>query len=426
MSSKESIRFAGDISVEEVIIVTTRGTIQNVTNQVIGIQIFEDIFSPFISGTLTFKDSLDLTSLLPLVGEEYVKIKVRTPTFETPNGIIDKEFYIYKLSDKELINNATYIYRLHFISTEAIIDANKKLSRPHEGKVSDIVRDVIFMEFGLQYKGKANIEESVNGIKFVSNFWNPYKVIKYASERALNQKNSPSYLFFENRNGLNFVSLESLFANPVYQNFNDSQLGRSFTSTGSTYEDKNNTYSNIFALRVPEGFNYLESLSSGMYASKLISYDLLTKKYMVKNFDALEGFDKYNHLNKYPLLSDKAVRKNNSTIFYSPKYYGNYSNFGDVTDTNMVQRRASLLAQIQNAKIEITVAGRTDYTVGQTVNLTIFKKQPINASESNDSIKDLLLSGNYLIAAIHHFISKESHECIMELVKESLVADISK
>lgn len=423
---KESIRFAGDVSVDEVIIITTRGTIQNVTNQVIGIQLFEDIYSPFLTCTITFKDSLDLSSLLPMIGEEYVQVKIRTPSFESKTGIINKEFYIYKLSDKELINNATYIYRIHCISVEAVVDANKKLSRPHEGKVSDIVRDIVLMDFGLQHKGKANIEETVNGIKFVSNFWNPYKCIKYASDRALNKKNSPSYLFFENRNGLNFVSLDSLFTNPIVQEFNEGHLSRTITNNGSSYEDKNIAYSNIRELRIPDGFNYLESVSSGMYASKIISYDIVTKKYLVKNFDALDGFDKFNHLNKYPIVSDAAVKKNNSTIFISPKYYGNFNNFGDVTDTNMLQRRASFLAQIQNAKIEITVAGRTDYTVGQKVHLTIFKKQPISTTESDGSIIDQILSGNYLIAAIHHFISRDSHECIMELVKESLIADINK
>ena len=416
--AKESIYNAGNVIVEDVTITTATGFTQPVVNQVAGIQIFEDIFSPFITGTIIFYDSLDLTSLFPFTGEETVKIKLRTPSFEGKNMVINQRFYIYKLSDRETINESSVVYKLNFISMEAIYDLNKKISQGFEGRCSDLVSNLVTKSYGLQTDKKLNVEETPNGVKFVSNYWSPTRCIEYISDRSLNKKNSPSYVFFENRNGLNFVSLDSLYTMPVLHKFDQ-----------NNYHDSTDiiqNYRRIERLSIPEGFDYLSGITQGMYASKQVSYDLITKKYSVKNFDMITDFKKNNHLNKFPIISNKVIRKNHSTIFNVPKMYGNFNNYGDVTDSKFSQKRISLLKQLDFYRIQIEVAGRTDYTIGQKVNLTLFKKQPISNAESNTDLIDKVLSGDYLIAAIHHSISREEHVCTMELIKDSLLINLER
>lgn len=423
---KESIHKAGQVIVDDVTITTATGFTQPVLNQVAGIQLFEDIFSPFISGNILFYDSLDLTTLFPFTGEETVRIKIHTPSFEGTSKVIDQTFYVYKLSDRETINNSTIIYRLHFTSIETIVDLNKKISRCFEGKCSDIVTDIIKKGYGLETKKKFNVEPTPNGVKFISNYWSPVKNINYVADRAVNVKNSPSFLFFENRNGINFISLDSLYTAPVMFEFNQNSRSRDFRDDGSTVVNLESDYSNIQNISVPEGFNYMSGISEGLYASKQISYDLVTKKYSVKNFDMLSDFNKNNHLNTFPITSKKVIRKNNSTIFHTPKSYGNFNNFGDVTDSKVLQKRVSLMKQIEQYKIHIEVFGRTDYTVGQRISLTLYKNQPISAGESNVDLIDKVFSGTYIISAINHTFSREEHSCTMEIVKESLLINLDR
>ena len=66
-----SLRFAGDVNINKATLVSSKGVFLNVTAQVLGVRIFEDIFSPFITGVLVLKESFDLQNLLPLIGEEY-------------------------------------------------------------------------------------------------------------------------------------------------------------------------------------------------------------------------------------------------------------------------------------------------------------------------------------------------------------------
>ena len=61
----QTLRFAGDVSISKIRVISQSGFYQDIANQVIGIQIFEDLLSPFITGTLIIKDSLDLINLFP-------------------------------------------------------------------------------------------------------------------------------------------------------------------------------------------------------------------------------------------------------------------------------------------------------------------------------------------------------------------------
>ena len=75
-------------------------------------------------------------------------------------------------------------------------------------------------------------------------------------------------------------------------------------------------------------------------------------------------------------------------------------------------------------KINITVPGRTDYTVGQKIAVVLYRVEP--ASKKDKDLTDKMFSGYYLIAAINHVINKEKHECYMELIKESSQMDMNR
>ena len=93
-STQQAARFAGDVSIDKVRVTTRNGFSQDVSGQVIAIQIFEDIFSPFMTGSIILKESLDLINLMPFAGEEQLELEISTPSLE--NGNIKSTFYIYK------------------------------------------------------------------------------------------------------------------------------------------------------------------------------------------------------------------------------------------------------------------------------------------------------------------------------------------
>ena len=129
--TENKISQAGDVNIEDVTTITSTGFAQNVTAQVMGIEIYEDMFASFITGKLMLKDSQDLTNLFPLIGEESVRIKINTPSLPEKDAY-SGEFFIYKMDDKEKVSEREVIYVLHFISKDAINDMNKKMSKGYD------------------------------------------------------------------------------------------------------------------------------------------------------------------------------------------------------------------------------------------------------------------------------------------------------
>lgn len=424
--SLNSLNFAGDVNVEYARVSSSSGLVQDVTGQVAQIEIFEDLFAPFISGTITLYDAVDLVNFFPFIGEEYLTMRISTPSFTEKNRIIEGEFYLYKMDQRILLNDKSQVYAIHFISKEAIFDLNLKLSKSFQGVCSDIATQIITGVDGLNSKKPIRIEQSSNKIRFVSNFWTPAACLNYLAEVAVSDKNNSSYLFFENRTGFNFTTLNDLYTTDVFQEFIFDNKTRDFNSSEQNLQNPEEGFKRISELRVEKSFDYMNRIETGMYASKLITHDFVSKKYSVKNYSLLKDFANHNHLNKFPVASQKVPVASNALQIHKQKHWGVYTEFSDITNTKYMQQRISLMRQAESFKLQIVVPGRTDYTVGMKVNVVMYKTQPASKEENVEDLIDKVHSGNYLIAAINHVIDREKHECHMELIKDSMIIDLDR
>jgi hypothetical protein len=423
VKSTDTVFRAGHVEIEDVTIYTTRGFAQTITPQVYGIAIFEDIFNPFITGRLFIKDGQDLSNLLPLIGEETVKLTVRTNGLDAADTF-DDEFYIYKLDTKALITERMYGYILHFTSKESIIDTNSKISKSYEGNIKDIVQSICRDEkYGLNTKKQIIFEETKNKIKYISNFWSPVQNIQYLADHAININDSPTFLFFENKYGLNFVSLDYLYTSTyIIQRFSVDNYTSDFT-LNSSKRNIDKDFQRILKISPQSSYDYFTALKSGMYGSELITYDILTHQYTHVAY--APKFEDHSHLNEHALWTENKYASAQSVIMHGKSYYNNYENYDDVTNNKIIQKRKSLISQAEASKITITVHGNTAYSAGMRVYLDIPKRTQFSKTDTADDLQDKLVSGIYLIAALNHNIDRESHECTMELIKDSYLVDLN-
>lgn len=426
MESSQKLRFAGEYNLNRVQIINSKGLFQDITDQVLAIQLYEDIFSPVITGSISIKESLDLVNLLPFIGEEYVDLDITTPSLGETDLAIKGKFYIYKMNDREMAGDRAAVYQLQFISQEAIVDRNKRLSRAFADKISKLVEPLLKdPTVGLETKKNVYVEETINNIKYVSTFWSPITNIQYLVEHAANMNKTPNFVFFENRDGFYFTSLEALYSNgTVKQEFVMDKYTRDQVSNAGDVRNVEEDYKRILDISIPVSFDYIERLSNGMLGSKMLSYDVTKKTYTTKNYSMFDRFKEQKHLNPNAINSDKAIYRWNSLIMNYPTNYGLFNGYGDVTAFKTHQERTSLMQLAESNRIQITVPGRTDYTVGQKVKVTLNKTEP--ASKKDTDTTDYMHSGHYLIAALNHRIDREKHECHMELIKESSLMDMNK
>lgn len=429
--SSGELRQAGDVNIGYVRITSmANNTYFNIKNQVITIQIYEDMFSPFMTGSLIIKDSLDLINALPFSGMEYLEMEVFTPTLDTElkdQAIIKGKFYIYKITEREYIAEKNLVYQLHFISSEAVQDLSNYSSRAFEGKISDIAAKLIKQTPGLESDKALVIEPTKNNTKFISNYWSPIKCINFLLQQAVTPNNSTTYNFFENRAGFNFVSLDYLNDMKPYQEFVYGTTKDDIESGGGSHRNLTRDYKKVLELSVPSGFDYIDRIRSGTYASRMIAHDMTTKRYKTINYDYLKKFgeEKETRLNKFPITTENVLAKVNATIMVDEIANQVFSGYGDVSNYKVQQDRVSRMKQAEANKVTITVKGRTDYTVGMKINLTVYTPKPTRETDTAEDTIDKVHSGNYLISAINHVIDKEKHECFMEIIKDSLIFDLN-
>ena len=420
----ESIRFAGDVNIRRLDVVSSENYKVDMTNQLIGMEIYEDMFSPFTTMAITVRESQDFINALPLRGEEIVNLEIATPTFEKDDQVFKGKYYIYKITDRQTLTDRNVVYTMFCISYEALVDLNMKQSKAYRGNVADIVKDLIGNE-GLSTSKKYNIEPTKNSTKYVSNFWSPVKNLNYLSTVAQNNDGSASYLFFENRSGFNFVSLDNLYKQNTFQKFIKDNYSRDLEGTTSI-RNLNRDYQRILDFKVRVPFDALKFTNSGAYASRIYAYDLVKKKYFAKDYNALAEFDKTTHLNKKALYTDMKPVSPANMIFNEIRHYSSHNGFPDTSNVAHQQQRNSKLKILRSCVVEVNVFGRTDYTVGQKIYLELPKPTVITDKDQANTDKksgfiDNTYSGNYIVTAVNHIISRDKHTCILELSKDSMI-----
>lgn len=255
----EQLTRPGSCNIHSASIINAKGEQIDVTKLIIQIDLYEDIMSPFVSGSVTLSDANSMAEALPLIGEELFVLDIETPYLterESKFSRTKKQFFIYKMASRENATLKNVLYTLHFVSIEAFIDVNTKISQTFRGNISDIVTKLIKQSPGLGTSKEAIIERSTNNEIFTSNFWTPTQSIYYLTGRANNVINNPSFVFFENNEGFIFMSLDTLLSAQPTTSFVKSQKMREAKGSFSNDEE----YEKILDMSTPVMYDYFERL----------------------------------------------------------------------------------------------------------------------------------------------------------------------
>lgn len=425
---QESFRFTGDVNVRKMIITSSSGYEVNVVNQLIGVEIYEDLFAPFITMAVSLRESQDFINALPIKGEEILDIELATPKFERDDLIFKGKFYIYKLSGRNTFVERNSTYTMFCVSIEALNDLNVKHSKAYKGNIAEIASSIIRSD-GLNTSKGVTVEPTKNSTKFVSNFWSPVKNLNFLTTNAVSRDdNRATYTFFENRKGFNFVSLDYLYKQQYYQAFIDDDYVRDIDQREKAFRNYDREYQRILSLKVQTSFDAMAYMNKGAYASKLFAHDIVRKKYLAKDYNYMAEFPNITHLNKTPLYTEAKPVSSNNFVYNEFRHFVAHDGYPDTSNVSVMQSRSAAMQILRSSCIQISVFGRTDYTVGQKVYVKTYKPAPVSKKDvldnfTRESPLDGTLSGFYLITAINHVINRESHTCMMELCKDSFVRD---
>lgn len=418
--SEEKVIQAGSYDLKFVDILKANGESVNVREQIDSITIYEDMYSPFITGKLTFRDTFDLPSILGRSGRDLVRFHITTPIVIDETLDIKGTYFIYKAGERELVRDRTQMYNLHFISIESLFDINSQISRRFAGSADELVKKIC-SEY-LSTTKKIETDPSIEQLRYVSNFWSPTKNLEFLSQHARTGSGDTSFLFFENRDGFVFKTISSLAAQPILQSFfaSDYSIDVEANSTsmrlGEVTRNPVKDYRVIHgSYRVKTMYDYMGAQQAGAIASKMTTYDIVKKKIDLPEYRmSISGI-----LNENSLFRPDVINSTNPVRMHMMKHFSSNAHQNNSTNSGFAQQRVAEMHMLNSSRIEIDVYGRTDYTVGKKVFLGVNATKPIDRTTDIADTEDTNYSGNYLITAIRHVFDRTSHISTIELSKES-------
>jgi len=388
------------------------------------LNIFDSVLVPCMSGNILLKDAVGLSNKLKFDGSEFIEIDIsKDKEFSGTN--IKKTFRIYKQSDKSNINQTTEAYVLHFVSEEMIYSEQQKISQAYNGAYSNIASSVL-LDYLKVPKNKISIVETTKGIhSVVVPLLSPIDTMSWLVRRSLSLNDTADFLFFENKYGFNFVSLNKLFSNKTLFtiNFFPKNLVDSVATEFLGVRDYNMSTS----------FDILENTRNGFYSNRFIGFDVLTRT-LVESDLGIKNHYKGKHLNAYPILpisknregKDAGLMPFSKVSLYPFQLYRKSQEYVKSNDTSKslliddthkyIPQRRAILHNLLQKKMTINLPGNFFVSSGSILEINA-KSFSLN-SDITDSI-DKTMSGKYLIIATRHMINPQKHETFCEIATDS-------
>ncbi len=391
--------------------------------------IYEQLFSNGMSGSMVISDATNMIHNMPIFGFETIEIVFSTPDRED----FTHTFRIYKIENKALVNEREQIYMLHLISGELFQDRLTRVSKSYNGKlISDIVQD-------LQENYLASFFTNLEPTKYMHQIvipnLNPMEAIRWLSVRS-NSASFPgsNYVYYENKAGYNFVSIESLVqnGNPAVQTYHvrpsNLRLPRAGNPGHESSDDKEievGVDDYVFKNHI----DTLESVMMGMYGNRLITHNIIRKRFFTADFSYTDTYPQYHHLEQNTatnelkkfsgktFLSDQAGSLNGPNALYKLFPSGQQSEDYPNQVENWIQERISRLQQIHNIEVDVTVPGDSRRKIGDVVKFMLPSPEQM---KSNQLQMDIFYQGRYLITSLRHIINKHEYVCKMTLTKDSV------
>src|SRR4051812_40929763 len=115
MANPQDFHHDKSFNLKKLSIISPSGNNIDITNLMVELNIFEDIYNSTLSGEVTVSDSLDLIARLPISGFEYITLVFGKPNTDTE---ATKTFRIYKIDDVTInhSNQSNQTYTIRFCS----------------------------------------------------------------------------------------------------------------------------------------------------------------------------------------------------------------------------------------------------------------------------------------------------------------------
>lgn len=422
----------------------------SITNLVNTFNYVESILAPCVVGNLQVVDSAGFLQQLPIQGTEIVEISVVTSASQEP---VDYRFRVWKVANR-YVQNQQQAYTLGLISEEALNNEAIKITKSVAGKPDEISKNLISTT--LQSSKTLFTEPALREVKMMAVRRRPFDIITYVARKAISSKaggastnktknNKPSaegneenakkstgsagFLFWENRRGFNFFSVDSMCADEKSslrsENYTVGTWGPYVEKLVNQEDGADNRFT-IASARFTTELDLMQSLRLGKFSSRIIFFNYSTGEYSEYIYKIGDSYDKMSHLGAQDGLKEVSASNINlstnptrviSTLIDHETWHNepgpasheeqDQNNAGESTASSYADFDKDFLVQafaryqtLRNQSCSIIIPGNPDICAGDKIDIRLKNKVPNEQTKTEPW--DTESSGVYLIEEVTH------------------------
>jgi len=389
---------------------------------------YEDILSPCVMMTLQCSSSYSIYNGLPIRGGEKVELDIETASgnFKLEG---DYALYVYKVSGV-ITDETSEIFTLNLCSREALTNETARVQKkfkkaPIDQHVKSILKDVLQTK---KFKSQ-NIEGTSNSYSFIGTLKKPFHILTWLGPKSVPSTSSSGnngktakgvagFVFYENRDGFHFRSVDSLVSQTQSQSANTSKENipkYKYSPGTSAANDPANDF-NILNYNVEKNIDLMKSLRVGMYANVTYFYDLYKNRVDGIVYNLSTEVKSKLGSSKPPYPKDFANKT--SRILFRSSDVGMLDSTGDTEDSGRdntdMAKSFSRYNLLFTQAINMTVPMNIELKAGHIVYAQFNQVDPSQSGEVDPE-----QSGNYLIKEVRHHFEGGQMITALKLIRDS-------
>ena len=299
-------RYPGDFRAGEIVLYSYGGSQLEISGMTAVVNIYQDLDSAFLSGNLMFFDSIGAVNKLPIIGNEFLEFKFRSPIQAGGDEELDATNHRFQVYEKRSVRSTqnTQAVALFFTSIESIRNERLRVSKSLTGSYAEMVDKIVKSDQTLlNSKKDLFIDPTLGTYKYTFPNCRPAEGVRhmtYMSE-PINFK-TPDYMFYENNRGFHFRCLESL-----YRESGDNTRNRPFVAFidllsafnpnfGTPDNESESPITKPYSFSFNDSYNTLRNTRRGMFGSVTYAHDLIDKKFTKSRMSYTNYYEQALHI----------------------------------------------------------------------------------------------------------------------------------
>jgi hypothetical protein len=398
--------------------------------QFVEIAVYQSLFEPSVTAEVAINDQIGLFTNYPLTGEELITVTYKQNSVSSAALTIEKtlQFIIKNIRNITVSDRArSTLFVMDLVSPFFLQNTRKYVSHWYndliEKAASNLFDEYIAEDTQILYNiyKPFNTEETIKVRDLIVPNLRPYQGIQWLAKQAIakDPTNYFLYLFYEDLDSFNFVTMQSLIEKGLnqrtdlrdkkYTYISDNIIA--YKNPSNDPDEKLRLISNVI---VNKRNSSIEKIIGGYYQNELFEINMLTKSYRstVTELSESDRDTKFS-LERWPLNTPNYIHyvKNEQTtnseyanrIRYIINNWPEYSSKdGEQNPTFRLKfgNAAKYLNALNQIDLTITVPANMEFKVGDVIWVDI----PENHGFNNVSF-DLYISGLFVVVEVKQVLA---------------------